>query len=279
MKLPFAWVTDPHLDHLNGIHFRGFIRDLANVPETMIIITGDITTGARLTADLTSLAEGVSSAGKQIYFVLGNHDLWNETIEGARRLARDVAQRHTNLIYLPTVDPIQLGPFSNEYLIGVNGYGDARGGNFALSNVSLVDYRLCASLRGLSKDRLQRVLQDLGEESAFEFSEAVAKLPSTATRLYLATHVPPFVEAHWFKDIPATDDFTPHFVNVALGREILHTAKMRPELDIVVLAGHVHWGTRVRMAPNVVCYVGWAEYGQPAVQDLHTIPDRTKALS
>jgi predicted phosphohydrolase len=276
MKLPFAWVTDCHLDHLGAKTsggFQAFIRTLKAVPETIIVITGDISVAPRLAADLGALADGLADANKFIHFILGNHDCWQDTIEGARRIAKQVAEASTNLFYLPEEGVISFP--DDEFLIGVNGYADARAGNFLTSNVSLVDYQLCYSLRGLQKARLQRVLQDLGEESAFDFSELFCKVPASAKRLYVATHAPPFEDAHWYEDKPASPDFMPHFINVALGQEISHAAKLRPELDIVVLSGHVHWGTKIKIANNVTCLVGWAQYGDPIVQDLSKIPERT----
>ena len=43
-----AWITDPHLDHLNAGAQRRFCTELAVLPADALVITGDIAVGATL---------------------------------------------------------------------------------------------------------------------------------------------------------------------------------------------------------------------------------------
>lgn len=275
ITLPFAWATDTHLDHTGDWARDGFIEELRTCAESAILITGDISTAPRLFEDL----KAITQPDKDIYFILGNHDFWKSSIEETDALARMIHRDPDHrLFYLPACGPIAVAP--RHYLIGVNGYADGRAGNLAGSSIWLNDYRFCKNFNSVmtndwrSRDytRLQAILNRLGDESVAHVAEKLRVVPDDAERVYIATHAPPFDEAHWHDGKRGGMDWAPHFVNQVLGRKLRAVAEAHPTCEYVVLAGHTHGGVRVQLADNLWCFVGHADYGYPRLQRLVELP-------
>lgn len=268
--LPFLWATDVHLDHCRPSVLAAFIDEIHR-HEGPLVLTGDISNAHKLQGHLQLLQRD-----KDIYFVLGNHDAWGASIEEADSLAKSLHldPDQPRLFYLPACEPLAVAP--GEYLIGVNGYADGRAGNLLGSTVWLNDYILCKTFKGVGKKgpyALRPILNRLGDESAQQILAKLHEVPMTATRVYVATHAPPFASAHWYDGRPGDDAFLPHFVNVALGEAILTYAEAHKGCEFVVIAGHTHGGVRVQVSENVLCCVGSATYGAPQLQDLGSLPE------
>ncbi len=82
----------------------------------------------------------------------------------------------------------------------------------------------------------------------------------------MATHIPPFREAAWYKGRPSADDFLPFFSCKAVGDVLLDTAKSHPACQILVLCGHTHGGGEIQVLENLRVMTGQAEYGKPRIE-------------
>jgi hypothetical protein len=116
-------------------------------------------------------------------------------------------------------------------------------------------------------------LHELGEASAVHVKEKVreARLQG-ARRILILTHVPPFLEASYFRGRPSEPQSAPFYVNRTLGETLLELAEDQPKVVMEVFAGHTH-GRRIYQArDNLVVRVGSARYGrQPKYQEPITV--------
>lgn len=276
-KLPFAWCTDIHLDHVDAVGLAAFTSRIQGVKAPWLVVTGDISWAARITRDIKFLIDAQAPHGGKVAMVLGNHDYYRGKI-GEVKAAVDAVSNYTDaFFYLETEDePINLG--ANQYLIGVDGYADGKAGDLTSSNVWLNDYEYIDNFVGChsNRGRLARVLEELGKDSARKLQKKLLALPDDTDTVWIATHAPPFAAAHFDPRGNLGDrNWSPHFVNAALGDAITLAALDHPKRRHVVVCGHTHTGAYVKVLPNVTCIVGWAAYRDPQLQRLEYIPDRT----
>src|SRR5262249_3948719 len=154
------------------------------------------------------------------------------------------------LRWLPAVAPIELA--EDTILLGHDGWGDGRLGNYHRSGVMLNDHVLIEELAGLTKDRRLTVLHRLGDEAAAYLRELLPAALDRYQRVIVATHVPPFKEACWHEGKISDDDWLPHFTCKATGAVIREAAASRPERQVEVLCGHTHGEGVARILPNLV---------------------------
>jgi hypothetical protein len=279
--LPFSWATDIHFDHADRSGTMApFLAAAGAGPKKALLVTGDISVAPKLIDHLKVLA----MTKKDVYFLLGNHDFYGGSIQmvvdyvtnwlTGKLTDPKVGLCPLNLHYLPISGVVAIN--KDSVLIGVDGYADGRAGNLLGSNIWLNDYVVCRTFNGCDdspakRPRLQAILNQLGDESVAQFKALASQIdwakkpPKT---VYVATHAPPFQEAHFAPDGKLGDaHWAPHFVNAGLGDAIKRVAMARPGTQFVVLAGHTHTGCRAKVAPNVLCLVGQANYGKPVLQD------------
>jgi hypothetical protein len=151
-------------------------------------------------------------------------------------------------------------------LVGVDGWADARLGDYVRSPVVLNDYLLIAELAGLGRAERQGRLHALGDAEAARLAELLAAALARFRRVIVATHVPPFKEACWHEGRISNDDWLPHFTCRAAGEVLRRAAADHPDRKIRVLCGHTHSSGTADILPNLRVVTGGAEYGEPRVQ-------------
>lgn len=258
-----AWATDVHLNFLSSSELAAFFRVLAATDADAILLTGDIAEAPSLERLLGALAEALA---RPVYFVLGNHDFYHGSITETRRNAAALSASSPWLRWLPAVPPVEIA--EDTLLIGVDGWGDGRLGDYGRSPVELNDHVLIEELSGLGKARRLEVLHRLGDEAAATLEARLSTIPARCERVIVATHVPPFKEACWHEGEISNDDWLPHFTCQAVGVVLRKAASSRPERQFEVLCGHTHGEGVARILPNLVVRTGGAEYGEPVVQDV-----------
>ena len=80
MKL--AWVTDIHLNFLEFADRKRFYKDIVATKSNAVLVSGDI---AEATAVFGILEEMAQHIAKPIYFVLGNHDYYQSSVENVKQ--------------------------------------------------------------------------------------------------------------------------------------------------------------------------------------------------
>lgn len=257
-----AWCTDIHLDHLSENERASFAAQLVESRCDAVILTGDLSNAPVIRSHLVDLARVLA---RPVYFVLGNHDFYEGSIEGVRRGVRELVERDPWLWYLPDAGVVSIDP--ETVLVGCDGFGDGRLGRVIETPIVLNDHLLIRELAGLPRTTLAARLAALGDEEAKVLAELLAKT-THARRVIVATHVPPFREATWHEGAPSNENWLPFFSCKAVGDVLLDHATRHPAQSITVLCGHTHSPGVAEMAPNLVVHTGAADYGRIAISGL-----------
>lgn len=268
-----AWLTDIHLNFVEDEYALPALIDTVEAQQPgAVLIGGDIGEADSFTEYLEVLASGLSAP---IYFVLGNHDYYRGSIASVRQEAETLSRHSRDITWLPSAGAVSLA--DRVALVGDGGWGDARAGSFANSNVVLNDYLLIDELR--SKHRfpeqgevltpeLAGSLQALGDESAKHFRTVLPQAAEIGREILVLMHVPPFHEACWHAGKRSDNDWAPHFVCVAAGEALRRFMEQHPTHQMTVLCGHTHSEGVAQILPNLLVRTGGAEYRRPALQPL-----------
>lgn len=258
-----VWLTDLHLDALDREQQQQFFNLIRDQHHDAILIGGDISNGS---SSLMHLRKLVSLSEKPVYFVLGNHDYYHESIAKMRSLAEEIGVEFPHVHYLTTAGIIPWN--SSVGIIGHDGWADGRAGDFLRSPVMLNDYFLIQELTGLTPDERLKKLNELGSEAAEYLREKLVRAFLRYERVILLTHAPPFREACLYEGRVCDDNWAPHFVCQILGDDLLEIAKKYPDHQLLVLSGHSHSRADIQVLPNLRVLVGHSELGLPAIQGI-----------
>jgi 3',5'-cyclic-AMP phosphodiesterase len=267
MKL--AWATDLHLDHASRTTRRAFIASLAACDADVLVLTGDTGISSTVVNYLSEIAEAFS---RPVHVVLGNHDFYGGSIIDVRSRVASLAQASANLTYLHQSGVQALS--ANCALVGVDGWGDARYGNWGTTNVALNDFRLIDELEWnrIGRPGLLQALRDLGDDSAHRLRPNLLEALANFRHVVVATHVPPSPESAWHEGAPSNPEFAPYFACKAVGDLLKVAAEENPDREITVLCGHSHGGGVVLMGPNLRVLTGPSVYERPALQEALLLP-------
>ncbi len=255
-----AWLTDIHLDFLDLPRRTRLHQEIRAAAPDGVVITGDIATAPTLPDRLGELADALPCP---VWFVLGNHDFYRGSIASVRRWA---ATPRESLTWLPTAGVVRLGP--DTALIGHDGWGDARLGDFARTRVMLNDFLLIEDLAGMPKPTLGPKLAALGDEAAAHLADTAREALTWARHVIVAIHVPPFREACWHEGAISDDSWLPFFTCAAAGDALRAAMTAHPDARMTVLCGHTHSSGTADILPNLRVLTGAARYGAPAVQQV-----------
>lgn len=271
-----AWMTDVHLNFLEDDEFEAFADRLRRESFDVLAICGDIAESPTVVHYLRLLDEALQ---RPIAFVLGNHDYYRGAIAGTRAEVAQFVDGSPNLTYLNLTDCIELTPSVG--MVGHDGWGDARLGNYLGSPVLLNDFFHIEELsvwRGPKRTRmaptpedqemLREILRGLGDESAAHFARVLPAALDRYSTVVAVTHVPPFADACWHAGRRSDADWLPFFTCDAVGETLWEVMRQRPDRQLIVLCGHTHGGGEARLAPNIRVLTGAAEYGEPALQSV-----------
>ncbi|MDR4462240.1 MAG: metallophosphoesterase [Nitrospirales bacterium] len=257
-----VWATDIHLNFL-GVEGRSvFFSSIRGQQPDAVLVTGDIAEAPSLTYLLHEMRQAIQVP---LYFVLGNHDFYYGSISQVRKNLKHWCESQPGLIYLSTTKLIELNPTTG--LVGHDGWGDGRYGNYHLSPVRLSDQELIADFQGLDREAVLAKLGALGDEAAGYLRDRLDEALESYQRVICLTHVPPFKEACWYQGKMGSDDWLPYFAGRAVGEVLLNVSRERPDRHIIVLCGHTHHAGIVHLRPNLRVITGSAEYGTPCIQD------------
>lgn len=253
-----VWVTDPHLNFVDGPEFEDFVLDVLAEKAEALVVTGDIAESHLLDRELRRLYDRV---GLPVYYVLGNHDFYGGSIQETRRAARLRMQRSPHLVWVrDRVIPLN----ATWGLVGVDGWGDGRLGNYAASPIELNDQRHIAEFKAVQAALRYRekllLCQRLGTEEAEALRGPLAEALASFPNVLVLTHVPPFAEAAWHEGEQSDPNWLPWFTCKAVGDVLVEAADAHPHRTIRVLCGHTHGAGRYQARPNLEVLTGEADY-------------------
>jgi len=262
MKL--IWVSDIHLNFLEFDRRKEFYVKLKESEGDLIVISGDIAESRNI---VPLLMEAKFHAEKEIYFVLGNHDFYGSNIASVKSSVRSLG-------YLGSEQYVALN--ASTVVIGVDGWGDCRYGDYKHSRLTMSDWMYINDLSPLyhirqiaEDDPLKSKLQQLADNDARKLKRRVDKaIKNGYNKIIIVSHVPPFEEASLYAGKKSTPDGLPFFASKCLGRAILPIAEKHSEVDFLWLSGHTH--NRAVYAPleNLKVRVAAAEYYRPQIEDI-----------
>ncbi len=261
-----AWMTDIHLNFLTDEEIDGFCATISATEADVVLVAGDIGEAPSVGEYLCRLA----TVGLPVYFVLGNHDYYGASIASVRQQMGKLAAREPALHWLVESGVVELS--ADTALIGHGCWADGRLGDYEGSRIMLNDYVHIAELAGLNKQQRLRQLQALGDEAAEHISNVLLRAFESASQVVLLTHVPPFRDACWYRGRASSAYWLPHFGCQVVGERLRQIMSEHEQKQLTVLCGHCHCAGTVEILPNLVVHTGGAEYGDPQVQPVLTVP-------
>jgi hypothetical protein len=251
-----AWVTDLHFEVAEAPDAVDRVVDAWNrSAANAIVCTGDIAEGSLLLPTLGRIDDRLK---KPFYFVLGNHDFYDGSIDEIRQEVALLARVSRRLRYLTAELPIALD--ERTALVGDDGWSDGRVGSFAGSEVTMRDYERIPELTGIDAASRAAKLEQLGRSSAERLRPKLLSACESSRTVLAATHVPPYREACRYKGDVADDCWAPHFVCGAIGEMLAEVALARPDRRIETYCGHCHHVGLFRPLPNLSVYASAACY-------------------
>jgi Icc protein len=256
------WLSDLHLDRASDGKIESLHETIAGLRSNALIITGDISSAKWIAKHLRGLAG--ACAPRPLYFVLGNHDFHDGSIESVEREVAAVCRSVPNLRHL---DGGEVFPLSrNTGLIGHRGWADARAGWGGKTVIDSRDHGSIGDFRNLSKAQRYVKMEALGKEAAAAFRRTLPFALSRYRHVVIATHVPPFPESAHFGNKPCGPTHLPHFANLSAGMALVGITRNFPRRRVTVLAGHTHSPVRLLILDNLEARVGGARTGNPGIQ-------------
>ncbi len=257
-----AWSTDIHLNFLGTQQIEVFLQSVKTQSPDIYIISGDIGEARSIYDYLRRIADTLAIP---IYFVLGNHDFYHGGIQHVRMGIIKLIQEVENLHWLNAETVVELT--KDVGLLGHDGWGDGRYGDFFNSSVMLNDYVMIQDLTNIPHDVRLEKLHKLGDEAGKHIRKVLPLACKQYKRVYVMMHAPPFQESCWHEGESATDDspYLPHFTCKAMGDALLEIVPKFPDCEVTVLCGHTHGSGTYQALPNLLVITGGAEYTKPTV--------------
>jgi 3',5'-cyclic-AMP phosphodiesterase len=261
-----AWLTDIHLNFVDDSPRRHFLEEVRESADA-VVISGDIAESHEIARFLLEIEEVIQ---EPIYFVLGNHDFYRDSVAKTRQRVAELAAESKFLRYLTAMDVVELSP--QTAIIGHDGWADGRFGDYQGTKEILNDHLLIAELAQwfknyeIDKIGLSKTLTALADEAAQHFERALGEAVAKCPNIIAVTHVPPFREAAWYQGKISNDDFLPYFACKVVGDVFKRVMQANPQTNLLVLCGHTHGGGEVHILPNLQVLTGAAEYGKPAIE-------------
>lgn len=281
--MKICWATDIHLDFLNDDNDRliAFCESLTKDSPDAIMLTGDISTYRKLVFHLSALEKIVS---RPVHFVLGNHDYYGGSIEQVRKEMKDISNMSQYLRYLPMSPYATLSPATA--LVGHDGWYDAGYGSVKASNFSMADWSnikefvdegcmFPAGMYGQKVPNYNKIVplaKKLAHEGVTHMMNGIKKAVRYHSVVLVATHFPPFEEAHIHEGHRGEAGALPWYTNKMCGDMLKQAASAFPKVRFEVFSGHTHGRADVQVSHNLFCHVGGAEYSKPQAQTIINVP-------
>jgi 3',5'-cyclic-AMP phosphodiesterase len=267
MSFRLAWATDVHFEFCDGDVIDAFVASVVAAESDALLLTGDIGQAPSVCGYLDHLAQALSLP---VYVILGNHDFYKGSVADVRAAVSAYCRESKMVRWLRDTSAVSLTP--KTALVGVDGWGDGRLGDYAGSDVVLTDSVLIRELAGLDSDALLQIMQTLADDDAAILRRSLEAVPAAASQVIVATHVPPFAAAAWHEGEQSSDHWLPFFSCKAVGDVIVEAAERRPSQELLVLCGHTHGGGEIAVRTNLRVLTGPAEYGVPRLQRVFEVP-------
>jgi len=259
----FLWYSDTHFNRSLFLSKTRFVNHIKKEGPKGIFLTGDISCGLFIKSDLEYFAKNIVCP---IYFVLGNHDYYYSSFNEIHDQMSWLTKKYKNLIWLTKSEPIELN--EEVCLLGTEGWYDSSLGNYQYIKYT-TDWFLIKEPRRLPsfQDRID-FFRTKANDSVDFIVKHLDKLFDKYKTIYFLTHFPPWKEATRDQGTFLEPFWLPYNVNNRLGKKIEELMSGHKKRNIIVLAGHTHSSSHIRISKNIQCIVSDAKYfGQPKTEN------------
>lgn len=268
--MKFAWITDPHFDCVPDHVIGGFGRYINKLDVSFVVITGDIGDTREKLRNLILLGSWCTSP---IFFTLGNHDLYDGSVEDAKNEARALCKEFPNLVFLDDEPPYRIN--KDVALVGNSGIYDCRAGNSDSKFGLHGDWTRISEFKGKSIYDIKTQCHVIAEEMAKTATRTLLDAANEYKHVFFATHIPPFPEATWHMGKRSDSEALPWFCNLTFGRMLADVASEYSDVNFTVLCGHTHSPGEYKHFENLKVLTGGAEYGYPSVWKVIEVPEES----
>lgn len=258
-----AWTTDIHINFCHPVKFKHWCNSINAIDVDALVITGDISEGHIIRKDLEKIQGEIQCP---VYFVLGNHDYYKNSVKGVRDAMETLfcSTNHMTATWLGSAPYIALT--DGVALVGHDGWYDGLYADWMKSRVLMADYHVIHDFIPLHSGALLGKMRELSLESAEHVKLGLLKAIEAGHRhLFVGTHVPPWKQNAVYQGKVSDDDWLPHFSSKYMGDAIFEVAQNHPQHEFTVLCGHSHGEAKYMPLPNVVSYTGAARYRRPSI--------------
>ena len=256
--MKIGWLSDTHFDFVKSFVIEELVAAMNKHDVDLWLHSGDIATYPHRLDYL----EAFEKLDKPMYFVLGNHDFYDNVVSINQIKRWFDALRHPKLTYLGADNAVL--DFGNIVILGVDGWYDIQSGDYDNSQIALTDFNAIPDMRNLNKSSRARLIENLSKESMYLLDSKFSSITNVPREvIVVVTHVPVFEESVLFEGKPQSNDFKPYFTNTSLMKVINNYRYYAKR--IVVLSGHTHNESHYQKF-NVEEFVFGAQYEFPRFQ-------------
>jgi len=258
------WATDVHLDHVGhpGAAFQ-FARALRRVHPTSqgLLLTGDIAEAPTVLSIVRDVQKGFEGP---VYFVLGNHDYYGSSFSAVDAHLNKKLSASDGSPHWLRRGPVWLS--DDTVLLGNGGFYDGRNGD-QQSNLELTDFRKIEELFNAQDESRRRLFSVMAQRADALVAELAQQMEVTLRQgprvVVIATHIPPYREAAFYKGEHSNNQFAPFFSSQVMGELLTKLASENEQTRFLILCGHTHGSGRYQPRTNLEVVTGAARYGAP----------------
>lgn len=257
--MKICWASDIHFDLTYAKKRQEFYESVKEFD--LLLISGDIANGREIEYHLNNIKKNVSN----FYFVLGNHDFYHSSFKKVRQSLSSYKNYLTNKSFISLKKGIAL--------IGHDGWYDVRNGvinKILVADIQLIrELRLAQNLWDITGDSdfINTTFKKLALEAANHFKNNLNLAFKKHDKVFLITHVPPFLGATWYNGKISSEEYLPYYSSKIEGEYIIEVMEKHPDKELIVLCGHTHSGGQYKPLNNVIVYTAQAEISNPALQE------------
>lgn len=265
-KFKLGWTTDIHLNFCSPKKMGEWVIRINELNLDGLVITGDIAEGDSIESIMDFLRDTINT---KVYFVLGNHDYYNKTLIDVRNVMVNKFGPSSSAMWLGSAPFVELT--EEVALVGHDGWYDGGYANWFKSKVIMADYHVIYDLKPLPSDLLYARINEISRESASYVKDGLRQaIDKGFKHLFVATHVPPWMENAVYRGVISDSNWMPHFSSKHMGDAIVEVAEENPDCHFTVLCGHSHGEATHNPTENIISYTGKARYRSPAINKVFT---------
>jgi len=244
MHRQYVWLTDLHVDKLSADDYAELISSIIALKADGVWLTGDIGDPPANWVFLETLLHHVKFP---IYFVLGNHDYYQQRIADVRKKANQLMDTFKQAHYLTNEPAHRIN--EDTLLVGVDGWANTA--DIPLAQPTWDSERVM----DLQSPHLATLQQVMNKKAAVDASLLLSKcqqsIRAATKRVYILTHVPPEQARCGQYPVKPLQARRAVYYSCALGGVLDELRLQYPLIHFYVFSGHVHQNQLYRLGHNL----------------------------